>query len=64
MMVGKTAPPYLRSRAKVTPSSKRVCAITETKSVNPRMNSIVSMWNSSSRPLNDSTCARIHHGHP
>ena len=46
------------------PSSTRVCAMTETKSVRPRMNSIVSAWIRSSRPWNDSRCCRIQNHQP
>ena len=40
--VGRMAPSNRRNRNSVTPSSIRVCAMTETKNVRPRMKSIVS----------------------
>ena len=42
MTVGRIAPSYRRNSRNVMPSSSRVCAITETNNVRPRMNSIVS----------------------
>ena len=62
--VGRIAPPLRRSRKNVTPSSMRVCAMTATKNVRPRMKSIVSAWISSSSPWNDSTCSRVHAHQP
>ena len=42
MTVGRMRPPLRRSRTNVIPSRMRVCAMTETNSVRPRMKSIVS----------------------
>ena len=42
MTVGMIMPLYRRRRRKVMPSRTRVCAITDTISVRPRMNNIVS----------------------
>ena len=56
----ESAPSLRRSRKNVTPSSMRVCAMTATKKVSPRMNSIVSAWMRLSSPSNDSRCSRIH----
>ena len=46
------------------PSSRRVWAMTDTKNVRPRMNSIVSAWIRSSRPRNDSRCCCTHATQP